>query len=182
MTQGRYGNSPSTQTPRNNRDSIELVRELSRWPTIDPSDPEQLWNRFDEFCELCERHNSKILVSGLCMSFGMSRNEVLDWSKGKRTRLDNVLSPESADALKNILKSLEVSWECAMQNDGYRNPVTGIFLGKNNFGYKDESQTIVKHEDAAQGPSKAELEAKYMAALPAEDVHVEKIGELPDSD
>lgn len=69
-----------------------------------------------------------------------------------------------------------------MQNNGYRNPVTGIFLGKNNFGYRDESQTVIKHEDAAQGPTKAELEAKYMAALPAEDVTIEKVEELPPSD
>lgn len=182
MTQGRYGNSPNTQTPANNSETISMIRELIRWPTIDPSDPEQLMQRFEDYCDLCERHDSKILVSGMCQSFGMTRNDVMDWAKGKRTRLDKMLSTESAAVLKNILQSLEVSWESAMQNNGYRNPVTGIFLGKNNFGYRDESQTVIKHEDAAQGPTKAELEAKYMASLPAEDVTIEKVEELPPSD
>lgn len=178
----RGGNAPNSQRPDNQADTIAMNMELFDMPSIDIGDPDALRQRWFDYQMLCERYGSKILISGFCSAIGVSRPEILNWSAGKRTRLDNLLSPASAEILKKILQMFEVSWESAMQNNGYRNPVAGIFLGKNNFGYKDESQTIVKHEDAAQGPSKAELEAKYMAALPAEDVHVQKVAELPDAE
>ena len=65
MTQGRYGNSPNTQTPANNSETLDMIRELIRWPSIDASDPEQLMQRFEDYVDLCERHDSKILVSGM---------------------------------------------------------------------------------------------------------------------
>ena len=72
-----------------------------------------------------------------------------------------------------------------MQNGGYAYPVTGIFLGKNNFGYKDESETLVTHSSERKGPTMAELESKYAQALPeevpAEDVviQVPEMAKLP---
>ena len=37
---------------------------------------------------------------------------------------------------------MDVLWENYMQN-GKINPVAGIFLGKNNFGYQDKSEYIL---------------------------------------
>ena len=177
-----WKNSPYSQQPTTNHMSTLMITEMLDWPAIDPSDARQLRQRFLDYVDLCDRLGSKLLVSGLCTALGFTRDELVRWGNGKSTRLDMVLSSESASELKNILKFLEISWESAMQNDGYRNPVTGIFLGKNNFGYRDESQTVIKHEDAATGPSRKELQAKYMAALPEEnepkpalDVHVTNV-------
>ena len=180
-----WRNSPHNQVPKNNSESIHMVQELITWPTIDLADPAQVVQRFYDYCDLCERYHSKLLISGLCMALSVTRDELVRWSNGKGTRLDRVLTPESATVLKNLLQTLEVAWESAVQNNGYRNPLTGIFLGKNNFGYADESVNVVKHEQADQGPSKAELEAKYQAALPdvqpAEVISVESVPELPET-
>lgn len=174
-----WKNAPNSTTPSTNSASIAMNRELLRWPVIDLSDPEALMQRFDDYMDLCERHGSKPLVSGWCAALDVSRSELVGWSKGAQGRLAKGLSPESSRLLKKILETFEVSWEFAMQNNGYRHPVSGIFLGKNNFGYKDVSETIVSHESAAQGPSRAQLEDKYLAALPQDApavvISVEKV-------
>lgn len=168
--------------------SIEMARRMLFWPEVDLGDPQAVMGRYQQYLDLCEELGSKVLVSGLCAAFGITRCDLVEWSKGRRGGFAERLSPESASIFKKIVDFLEVSWEAAMANDGYRNPVTGIFLGKNNFGYRDESQTVVRHEDARSGPSVRELQARYgdvaAAALPdppsvpAEDVTVEP----PDGD
>lgn len=52
------------------------------------------------------------------------------------------LPKEVADVLKKAYRIMEVLWEDYVQN-GKINPVMGIFLGKNNFGYKDKTEYVV---------------------------------------
>ncbi len=55
-----------------------------------------------------------------------------------------------------------------MQN-GKINPVSGIFLMKNNFGYADKSEVVLTpNNPLGESRSQAELEQKYLDALPAE--------------
>ena len=165
------------KVPQRNEDSIAFVMEYMSWPAIDVADAEAVDQRVRDYLRLCAEWNTKPLFAGLCVVLGTNSAEVRRWARGERTGLGEKLSPESALVLEKSLENLEVLWEFAMQNDGYRNPVTGIFLGKNNFGYKDTSENVIRHETAAQGPTKAQLEAKYAAALPAEDVVVEHPGD-----
>jgi hypothetical protein len=46
------------------------------------------------------------------------------------------------DSIKRAYEYMEILWENYMQN-GKINPVSGIFLGKNNFGYQDKTEHIV---------------------------------------
>lgn len=166
--------------------SIDFLMELSSFASIDLSDPEAVRRRYIDYLSLCKRYQTKPLISGFCRVMGVSRQELIEWSAGKRTGLGDKLSPESACEIKNFLEDFEVSWEFAFQNNGYRNPVTGIFLAKNNFGYKDTSETIVSHKVADAGPTKAQLEAKYQAALPEQeppkDIKLESVEDVEDSD
>ena len=179
----RPGPAPNGEVPATTRASIEMARRMLFWPEVDLADPQAVMGRYERYLDLCDELGSKVLVSGLCAAFGITRGELMEWSKGARTGFSERLSPESSRVFKKIIDFLEVSWEAAMANDGYRNPVTGIFLGKNNFGYRDESQTVVRHEDSRSGPSVRELQARYgdVAAaslpdppsVPAEDVTIE---------
>ncbi len=73
----------------------------------------------------------------------------------------------------------EVSWDTTFLQNGFMSPVTGIFYAKNNFGHKDESETVVRHADTSKGPDVKALQEKYAAAIPesvpAEDVVVEPV-------
>ena len=52
------------------------------------------------------------------------------------------LPPQVADSIKKSYFLLENLWESYM-NSGKINPVSGIFLGKNNFGYQDKTEYVV---------------------------------------
>lgn len=160
--------APSTQVPKTNAESIDFVMTYMQWPSIDLADPEQVKQRGLDYFALCEQYGTKPLISAFCIVMGTTRGELLRWSKGQRSSLADKLSADSEQIFKNFVSNLEVFWEYAMQNDGYRNPVSGIFLGKNNFGYRDQSETIVRHENIQAGATKEQLEAKYMAAIPQE--------------
>jgi hypothetical protein len=58
-------------------------------------------------------------------------------------------------------------WMDYMQN-GQINPASGIFLGKNLFGYRDVVDYTLTPGTSASAPDTAELNAKY-AALPDND-------------
>lgn len=160
---------PNAEVPANNQTTIAMIEEMLFWEQVDLADPEAVQNRILEYFQLCREYNSKVLISGFCYSLGCTREELMRWSNGKRSRLSEVLSTESAQVVQKSLQFLEISWESAFANNGYKSPVTGIFLGKNNFGYADESVSIVRHEEAEASPDRAALAAKYMAALPEDD-------------
>jgi hypothetical protein len=51
-----------------------------------------------------------------------------------------------------------------MQN-GKINPVSGIFLGKNNFGYQDKQEYVLTPSSGVEAVDAKTIEAKY-AELP----------------
>ena len=56
-----------------------------------------------------------------------------------------------------------------MQN-GKINPVSGIFLMKNNFGYKDQSEVVLTpNNPLGEATDRSTLEQKYLDALPSGD-------------
>jgi hypothetical protein len=59
---------------------------------------------------------------------------------------------------------LEELWEDYMLN-GKINPVSGIFLGKNNFQYADRQDVVVTPNTGMEAVDRASIEAKY-AELP----------------
>ena len=52
------------------------------------------------------------------------------------------LNSESTAAIKKAYFMLSNLWETYM-NSGKMNPVAGIFLGKNNYGYVDQVEHVV---------------------------------------
>jgi hypothetical protein len=61
---------------------------------------------------------------------------------------------------------MEILWENYMQN-GKINPVSGIFLGKNNFGYQDKTEYVVTpnvHNDSDY--SADDIRARYLTDSP----------------
>lgn len=179
----RGGNRASIGSYTNDM-TMQMWADIFMAPAIDLGDPKAIEQRMFDFMDMCKKYNVKPGVGAWCQYLGCTRDEILAWSKGKRTRLDAVLTSESAAVLQKTFGLFELTWENAfLQNDFY-SPVTGIFYAKNNFGYKDESETVVKHAQSQAGPSVKALQEKYAAAIPesveAQDVVVsEPDAELP---
>ena len=104
----------------------------------------------------------KPTVNGLCNSLGISRDTLCQWKNG------NYRTSSHSDVIKKAYNILENLWENYMQN-GKINPVAGIFLGKNMFGYTDKQEVVVTpNNPLGDSPDASTIAQKY-AELPTID-------------
>lgn len=119
---------------------------LMNLPDIDMHDEEQVRERIQYFFDYMVQFDSKPTVSGLAMALnGMHRrtlwgivNDAPIGGRGNYT----TLPPNVTNLIKKAHKIMETLWEDYMQN-GKINPVAGIFLGKNNYGYQDKTEYVL---------------------------------------
>ena len=134
------------------------VRDL---PEIDTSDPVQVKQRINEYFALCVANDIKPSVKGFLNALRIAKSTLWEWRNGGyRAGTHQAIICEAYDVL-------EALWEDYMQN-GKINPVSGIFLGKNNFGYQDKQEYVVTpNTNSVQAIDVNTIEAKY-AELPEE--------------
>lgn len=135
--------APITE-PGDNTKYLALGRELFNLPTIDLKDPEQVRNRLNEFFVIHERYDMKPTVAGMGMALGLDRRRLWEIKAGNyhTSKQLSELPTTTTDSIKKAYEYMEILWENYMQN-GKINPVSGIFLGKNNFGYQDKTEYVV---------------------------------------
>ena len=135
--------APVTE-PGDNTKYLTLGRELFNLPTIDLKDPERVTNRLNEFFAIHEKYDMKPTVSGMGMALGLDRRRLWEIKTGalQGGTSHHALPKETMDLIKKAYEYMELLWENYMQN-GKINPVSGIFLGKNNFGYQDKTEYVV---------------------------------------
>ena len=143
----RGGNSPMIGTngldleAGDNTKYLTLGMELFNLPAIDLKDPEQVKDRLNEFFEIHARYDMKPTVSGMGMALGLDRRRLWEIKTGVTDRNQD-LPTLTRDCIKKAYNYMEILWENYMQN-GKINPVSGIFLGKNNFGYQDKQEMVL---------------------------------------
>ena len=123
---------------------LALGRELFNLPTIDLKDPQQVRDRLNEFFVIHERYDMKPTVAGMGMALGLDRRRLWEIKTGNfgTNKSLSQLPTLTMDSIKKAYEYMEILWENYMQN-GKINPVSGIFLGKNNFGYQDKTEYVV---------------------------------------
>ena len=123
---------------------VRLGMKLFNLPSIDLHDPQQVIDRLNEFFNIHAEADMKPTVSGMGMALGLDRRRLWEIKtgakKGGLTEYD--LPNETLVSIKRAYEYMEILWENYMQN-GKINPVSGIFLGKNNFGYQDKTEYVV---------------------------------------
>jgi hypothetical protein len=73
---------------------------------------------------------------------------------------------------------MEILWENYMQN-GKINPVSGIFLGKNNFGYQDKQEYVLTPNSNSDSDYSAEdIRKRYLT----DSATIEQLSDSLDSD
>lgn len=132
---------------------------LNQFPKIDVYNPEQLRARLLDYFQLCADHDMKPGVAALAFAFGLDRRRL--WEINNDVPGRNVNMPqECREIIKSAYNSLEVLWE-SYTLSGKINPVTAIFLGKNNFGYQDKQEYVVTPNIMSQETPVEVIEAKY---------------------
>lgn len=151
-------NPPAKKTYRNNfmqtggaqledGDNTKIMRvnmELFNMDLINLHDPVAVKERLSEFFRIYAEADMKPTVAGMGMALGLDRRRLWeiknDQTQGRPTI--DTLPKETRDSIKRAYSLMENMWETYM-NSGKINPVSGIFLGKNNFGYQDKTEYVV---------------------------------------
>ena len=130
--------------PGDNTKYVMLGAKLFNLAPIDLHDPKQVNDRLNEFFQIHAEADMKPTVSGMGMALGLDRRRLWEIKSGAKmggTAEYNLPTPTLV-SIKRAYEYMEILWENYMQN-GKINPVSGIFLGKNNFGYQDKTEYVV---------------------------------------
>lgn len=134
---------------------------LYRLKPVSFESAEEINNRIETYFDICQQNDMKPSVAGFSLALGIDRSTLWKIVTGA------IVKP---DAVRNVLKRayylLNAQMEDYMQN-GKINPVSGIFLMKNAWGYKDKQEIEVS---ASQGDTESpdQLASKYADAIPVD--------------
>lgn len=113
---------------------------------IDMTNAQAVTGRLGEYFALYEQADLKPTVAGMAIALnGMSRQTLTAIAHDRvtgSTGYKSALPPEVTAIIKKAYKMMENMWETYM-NSGKINPVSGIFLGKNNYGYQDKTEYVL---------------------------------------
>ena len=150
-------------------DNTKYLRKnmkLMNLPDINMRDVEQVNARLNEYFDFMAECDSKPTVAGLAMALnGMSRQSLWAIAHDRPLGSDgykSALPREVTDLIKKAYKTLEILWEDYM-NNGKINPVSGIFLGKNNYGYQDKTEYVLTPNQQSDNDYNAEdIKQRYL--------------------
>ena len=150
--------------PGDNARYVAFNMQFMNLPKLDFNNVPAVQERIELYFRTCFEQDMKPGVAGLAYSLGVNRRTLWEWKTGGRRDA----TPALADTIKKAYAFLEVLWEQYMQN-GKISPPNGIFLGKNNFDYRDETQVVVTPNNPYQAASEEELKGKYLTDIPDDE-------------
>ena len=134
-----YKNLPQNQTnlePGDNSNYLRHAMMTMSLPPIDISSAAQVEERVMWYFSHCAESDMKPTVKGLCNALGIHRDTIHTWKTGERR------AGTHKEIVLKAYDMMEELWEDYMLN-GKINPVSGIFLGKNLWGYADKQEYVV---------------------------------------
>lgn len=162
------GNNGMMLEEGDNTKFMTVQMALFNMPDIDMDSEEQVQARLNEYFALYTQYDMKPTVAGMALALnGMHRrtlwaivNDQPTGGAGYKT----ALPPGVAYSIKKAYFLLENLWESYM-NSGKVNPVAGIFLGKNNYGYQDKTEYVLTPNQQNDNDYNAdEIRERYIAA------------------
>ena len=124
--------------PGDNRKYLSNALEIAALPPIDTNNVTEVENRISEYFAICIKNDMKPNMPGMALSLGVDRTTLWKWTNGVEINKPEVVR----NTLKKAVNLLNIQMEDYMQN-GKINPVSGIFLMKNNMGYQDKQEVVV---------------------------------------
>lgn len=154
--------------PGDNSKYVIVNMTIMNMPDIDLYDEEQVADRLNGLFALYAENDMKPTVAGMAMALnGHSRQWLhavatggsLGGLGGKPAA-----GKASIELIKKAYTMMEMMWEQYMYG-GKINPVSGIFLGKNNFNYVDKVEHTVTPVTGDQSEYSVEdIKARYSSA------------------
>lgn len=124
-------------------------------PPIDISDDKQVSERLDWYFNHCIEDDMKPTVTGMANCLGIDKTTLWSWRTGE------CRASTHSPLIKKAYKLLEELWEGYMLS-GKVNPASGIFLGRNHWGYQDKVEVVVTPKnDSDEGFSADDMAKRY---------------------
>ena len=137
-----------------------IIDAMRDWGRPNWSDPNEIEERLRTYFGLSAEAGLKPTCSGMAMALGTTRVKIFEYRKGVGKPSGCV--PESIDVLVKYYNYMEVIFESAFQ-EGKMPPVVGIFIGKNNYDYRDTVETVLTPNNPIDNvASKEELAKRYL--------------------
>lgn len=141
---------------------------LFNMPNIDLKNESEVQQRLSDYFALYAQNDMKPTVAGMAMALNGHSRQWL-WAVTHNAPINGQgdkasLPPSVSDLIKKAYILLENLWENYMQN-GKVNPVAGIFLGKNNYGYQDKTEYVLTPNQQTDNDYSAdEIRERYITA------------------
>lgn len=123
--------------------------------------PQDIQERCISYFEKCIKDNMKPNVAGFALAVGCTRVSLMNYISGA-----TAIPTENQAELTKFYAVLNVLMEEYVMN-GKINPLSSVFLMKNNFGYKDASEVVqVNNKVEAVNPERLIEESKMLLQEP----------------
>lgn len=145
MPKGQYDRSKakSRKEPGANRQALINALAGYKKPRVDTKDPQAIAERIEEYLNYC-MENDLAPGAAMCANWlGVDVHTLSDWYTGKYG------TPEHQRIAARFYGIIQGVWEQDM-HEGTINPVSGIFVGKAFYGYKDTQEIVVQHTTTEQ--------------------------------
>lgn len=145
--------------PGDNAKYLAHSMRMWDWQKPDMGDNKAVQQRIADYFALCNDDDMKPTVSGMALAFSVDRKTLWRWVNGIEC---SNLTAETRNTVKKAYSILECQMENYMQN-GKINPVSGIFLMKNNMGYEDKSEVVLTPQNPiGEASGQQQLAADYV--------------------
>lgn len=151
---------PQTE-PGDNKKYIQHTMEVAKLDHIDLKNVDLVDQRILKYFSICELNDMKPSVAGLALALGVERTTL--WKI--RTKQTGGCPSEVINSIKRAVQIINAMMEDYMQN-GKINPVSGIFLMKNNMDYTDKQEVVVTpNNPMGDTESPERLEERYRESV-----------------
>ena len=137
---------------------------ISSFGKVDINDPQAVEERLNQYLQYCMQRDMKPSVESMALAFGTNRMQLWRWVNGVECNIPE----ESRYAIKkgyNIMNQLLAQ----TMMDGKINPVSAIFLMKNNMGYRDQTEVVVTPNNPLNDLNDTQATKRILDAIPVED-------------
>lgn len=157
-----------------NRAALLHALEGYSKPRVDTKNTEEIAERIDEYLRYCAE-NDLAPGAAMCANWlGISISTLQSWYAGIRG------TPTHQRIAARFYGIIQSVWEEDM-HEGNINPVSGIFIGKAFYGYKDTQEIVVQHTNSER-LSVADLIAESKRLPGAENLSLTDNAQTIDAD
>lgn len=130
---------------------------ISSFGAVDTNSPQEVEQRIKAYFTYCIENDIRPSAEGMALSLNTTRTTLWKWREGRESN-----KPEGVrNAIKKGYSLLNYLLTQLMQ-DGHINPVSGIFLLKNNYQYFDKSEVVITPNNQFDQKTDEELSGKYL--------------------